>query len=170
MNHGTLRTVAILSLLPLAGCMQSDQPGPFAGNNGAAAASSITRSAGAYSGESMATGSNVNNAAQATIVILAKHQATAKQHAVAVQRAKAAVAHLQKATAAHPGKKLPRYIAVDTVKDEHTAPKAAKACMIWDTQAQDVVGNTVYDIASTPPTGATSRFETYSAEYVGASL
>jgi hypothetical protein len=150
--------------------MQSDEPGPFGGAGGTAAASSITRSTSAYSGESMATGSHVNAAANATIVILAKHQATARQHEVAVQRAKAAVAHLQKSNASHPGKKLPRYIAVDTVKDEHTAPKTAKAVMIWDTQAEDVVGNTVYDVAATPPAGATTRFETYSAEYVGASL
>lgn len=170
MQNGTLRTVAVLSLCSLAGCQQSSEPGPFGGAGGAQAASSITRSTSAYSGEAMATGSHVNAAANATIVILAKHQATVHQREVAIQRAKAAQVHLQKATASHPGKKLPRYIAVDTVKDEHTAPKAAKAVMIWDCEAQEVVGNTVYDVAATPPAGATSRFETYSAEYVGASL
>jgi len=60
-----------------------------------------------------------------------------------------------------------RYIAVDTEKDEHTAPQAKKSVMIWDTQSQEVVGNNVYDVKSPPPVGATAKFDTYSAEYVG---
>lgn len=67
-----------------------------------------------------------------------------------------------------PRKKLPRYIAVETVKDERTAPQAAKALMIFDTQTQEIVGNNVYDVRSTPQIGATARFETFTAEYVGA--
>lgn len=67
-----------------------------------------------------------------------------------------------------PAKKLPRYIAVDTEKDERTAPQAKKSVMIWDTQAQGIVGNNVYDVQSPPPVGSTARFETYSAQYVGA--
>lgn len=67
-----------------------------------------------------------------------------------------------------PKKKLPRYIAIDTVKDERTSPQAAKAVMIFDTQTQEIVGNNVYDVRSTPPVGGTARFETFTAEYVGA--
>lgn len=66
-----------------------------------------------------------------------------------------------------PRKKLPRYIAVDTPKDERTSPQAARAVMIFDTQTQEIVGNNVYDVRSTPPLGGTARFETFTAEYVG---
>ena len=64
-------------------------------------------------------------------------------------------------------KKLPRYIAVDTAKDERTVPQAAKSVVIFDTETQEVVGNNVYDVKSTPPVGGTAKFETYTAEYVG---
>ena len=115
-----------------------------------------------------ATGSPGGAIAQATVFILAKHAASPRQRQIAVQHAKAAVARLSKP---HAGpKKLPHYLAVETVRDQHTAPKAKAAVMIWDTEAQEMVGNNVYDIANAPAPGATSRFETYSAEYVGAGL
>jgi len=40
--------------------------------------------------------------------------------------------------------------------------------MIWDTQSQTVVGNSVYDVQDTPSVGSTAKFDTYSAQYVGA--
>lgn len=61
-----------------------------------------------------------------------------------------------------------RYILVDTVKDKRASPKAKRVVMIWDTHAQALVGNNVYDLTSPPPLGKTLIFETYSAEYVGA--
>jgi hypothetical protein len=42
--------------------------------------------------------------------------------------------------------------------------------MLWDTSAQQVVGNKVYDIESEPPRGADVRFETQAVSYLGASL
>ena len=57
---------------------------------------------------------------------------------------------------------------MDTAKDEQTSPKAKKAVMIWDTQTESVAGNNVYDVQSTPSVGSTAKFDTYSAEYVGA--
>jgi hypothetical protein len=66
--------------------------------------------------------------------------------------------------------RIPRYIAVETEKNAQDAPGTKKAVMLWDTQAQEIVGNNVYDIGSTPAVGSTSRFETFSAEYVGAGL
>lgn len=60
-----------------------------------------------------------------------------------------------------------RYIAVDTVKDKRASRNAKRVVMIWDTHAQAIVGNNVYDLSSTPPLGQTVVFETYSAEYVG---
>lgn len=66
--------------------------------------------------------------------------------------------------------RIPRYIAVETEKNAQDAPGTKKAVMIWDTQAQEIVGNNVYDIGTAPAIGSTSRFETFSAEYVGAGL
>jgi hypothetical protein len=77
----------------------------------------------------------------------------------------------KKPTAAtKPRKKLPRVIAVATERDAKTDPKAARAVMLWDTSAQQIVGNKVYDIESEPPRGADVRFETQAASYLGASL
>lgn len=67
-------------------------------------------------------------------------------------------------------KELPRYIAVDTVKDKRASPKAKKVVMIWDTQSESLVGNNIYDVENPPPVGAKTRFETYSVEYIGAGL
>jgi outer membrane biosynthesis protein TonB len=67
-------------------------------------------------------------------------------------------------------KELPRYIAVDTVKDKRASPTAKKVVMIWDTQSESLVGNNVYDVSNPPPVGAKTKFETYSAEYIGAGL
>lgn len=180
MKNRPLRFVALLSGtgLAFAGCapvspQEAGRPGPFAGGGGAAAASDISRSINATTGESLATGASASAAASAVIRVIARHQASQRQLAVARQRAHAAVVRLQTAPARHTKarhKSVPRYIAVDTVKDEHTAPQAQRAVVIWDTQTQEVVGNNVYDIANPPPVGATSRFETYSAEYVGAGL
>ncbi len=65
---------------------------------------------------------------------------------------------------------IPRYIAVETEKNAQDAPGTKKAVMIWDTQSQEIVGNNVYDIGTAPAVGSNSRFETFSAEYVGAGL
>jgi len=67
-------------------------------------------------------------------------------------------------------KKLPRYIAVETPTDKHSAPGTKKDVMIWDTQNESLVGNNVYDVQSTPTLGSTNKFETYSAQYVGNGL
>ena len=123
------------------------------------------------------------------VVILATHDASAKQRAVAEQNARRAVAKMQAQIAAQeeapppkptggkkptavtkPRKKLPRVIAIATERDGKTDPKAARAVMLWDTSAQQIVGNKVYDIESEPPRGADVRFETQSASYLGASL
>jgi hypothetical protein len=58
----------------------------------------------------------------------------------------------------------PRYIAVKTVKEENS--KGKDQVMIFDTQSNEIVGNNVYDKAA-PQVGQTSKFDTYTAEYVG---
>jgi hypothetical protein len=120
--------------------------------------------------------------------ILATHDASAKQRAVAEQNARRAVAKLQaqvaaeekapppkpasgkKTAATKPHKKLPRVIAIATSRDEKTDAKAVRAVMLWDTSAQQIIGNKVYDLESEPPRGADVKFETQAASYLGASL
>lgn len=67
-------------------------------------------------------------------------------------------------------KPLPRYIAVDTVKDKRASPKAKKVVMVWDTHAENFVGNNIYDVENPPALGSTAKFETYAAEYIGTGL
>ena len=68
-------------------------------------------------------------------------------------------------------KKLPRYLAVTTEKSaKPRAAKAAASVMLWDTTTQEIVGNGVYEIRSTPRMGQSAQFQTYTAEFVGDTL
>jgi predicted metal-dependent hydrolase len=67
-------------------------------------------------------------------------------------------------------KKLPRYVAVETPTDKHSAPGTKKDVMIWDTQNESLVGNNVYDMTTSPAMGAMTKFDTFSAQYVGNGL
>ncbi|HEY5704953.1 MAG TPA: hypothetical protein VIS96_05200 [Terrimicrobiaceae bacterium] len=112
--------------------------------------------------------------------VIAKHQATERQRKIAEQRARLymaqrAAAQQQKArTVAASGRsstkkakspKETRYIAVKTETESFN--KGQSAVMIYDTQSNQIVGNNVYDLKSTPKVGQTSKFDTYTAEYVG---
>jgi hypothetical protein len=116
---------------------------------------------------------------------LIRYQASEHQRKVAEERARAFVAAQRRAAAspkiakepkadqpkvAAKPKKLPRYLAVDTVKDKRASPKAKKVVMLWDTQSETFVGNNIYDVENPPPLGSTAKFETLSAEYIGAGL
>lgn len=61
--------------------------------------------------------------------------------------------------------KLPRYIAVETEPDARA--RGEKSIMLYDTYAQEVVGNNVYDVESAPKMLQTAKFDTYAAQYVG---
>jgi hypothetical protein len=126
------------------------------------------------------------------VVILATHKATPQQIAVAQEHGRRAVAKLkariaaaeprrnmssgekkpakQAASAPKPRKKMPRVIAIATEKNSQTDGRAAKAVMLFDTDAQQIIGNKVYDIEKEPSPGEDVRFETQSANYLGASL
>jgi lipopolysaccharide export LptBFGC system permease protein LptF len=188
MKPGLIRSSAAVAAIALAttGCQNltpAENAGVF-GTIGGAAAGAIARASGMSTAQSLATGAAVGAVVAATTYIIAKHQATVRQRQVAEARARAAYAKIvaqrrataQKkktsggTTAQRSTKKVPRYIAVDTVKDNRTAANAKKSVMIWDTQSQQIVGNNVYDVEKTPAIGDTGRFETYSAEYVGAGL
>jgi len=118
-------------------------------------------------GEALATGAAVGAVVAVTTYIVAKHQADERQRQVAAQRGRIASRRIASRSSGTKAKKKPRYIAVDTVKNGKTSPKAKKAVMIYDTQSGQVVGNNVYDVQSPPSVGSTAKFDTYSAEYVG---
>ena len=112
--------------------------------------------------------------------VIAKHQATQRQRKIAEQRARIYMAQRaaarQQATRkvaaggssgtkkTKPTKET-RYIAVKTQNESFN--KGQSAVMIYDTQSNQIVGNNVYDLKSTPKVGQTSKFDTYTAEYVG---
>jgi len=104
---------------------------------------------------------------QATLI---QHEATERQRKIAQAHAVTYFKHLppEKKVAIKKNKKT-RYIAVDTEKNAQTSPKAKKVVMVWDTQSESLVGNTVYDLPDPPPVGKSIVFTTYAAEYVGGS-
>jgi type II secretory pathway pseudopilin PulG len=115
--------------------------------------------------------------------IIAKQQATERQRQIAEQRARLYLARQEAArqeaarqaaaqtastTTTKPTKpkpSKPRYIAVKTVKEQNS--KGQDQVMIFDTQSNEIVGNNVYDLKSSPKVGQTTKFDTYTAEYVG---
>ena len=91
---------------------------------------------------------------------VAKYAATPVQREAAVERGRAAVKKMAKRNV----KPKSRYIAVTTKRDSRA--KTATNVMIFDTQSESVIGNTVYDLNERPPGGQPIRFETYSASFV----
>jgi len=182
MKLGLIKPAALATSIALfsTGC-ESLSPGENAavfGSVAGLAAGGIARAAGASTAESFAIGAATGAVVGITTYIIAKHQATERQRRIAEERARVYQGRLvtnrkrEEQTAKASGKKYvakkrPRYIAIDTEKNEKTSPKAKKAVMIWDTQSESVVGNNVYDVQSPPAVGSTAKFETYSAEYVG---
>ena len=162
----TLKTSSLLAAVSVVvGCADLTplQNAGIFGAAGGATAGGIAHATGASTGQSVAIGAATGAAIAAVTYVIAKHQATERQHRIAEERAQRAYAERKSQLKA----RRTRYIAVDTVKDEHTSPGAKKSVMIWDTQSQEVVGNNVYDVKSPPPVGSTAKFDTYSAEYVG---
>ncbi len=171
MNSRTKPIIALTTSIALlvAGC-ENMTPGENAAVFGGGAgilAGSLARAAGMSTGESVAVGLAAGAVVGMTTYIIAKHQATERQRKIAEQRARVYYGRLAPQKKVALKKKKVRYIAVDTVKDEKTSPKAKKSVMIWDTQSESLVGNSVYDVQSTPSVGSTAKFDTYSAEYVG---
>ena len=105
----------------------------------------------------------------AYVKIVAIRVATKRQRQLAEERARATYHKMTAGRGTAP--KKARYLAVATEKSPpQSGRKTARSVMIWDTQAQEMVGNNVYDIEIEPRIGTVSRFETYSAEYVGDGL
>lgn len=181
MKTGMLQPAALATSIAIfaSGCanMTPGENAAVFGSVAGIAGGTIARAAGASTGEALAIGAATGAVVALTTYIIAKHQATERQRRIAEERARVyqgrLVAERKREEAAKKSgqnvaaKKRPRYIAVDTEKDEKTSPKAQKAVMIWDTESETMVGNNVYDVQSTPAVGSTAKFDTYSAEYVG---
>jgi hypothetical protein len=168
MTSRAILSLSIAAIIPVAftGCESTGEEGIYS-QNGAAAGSALARGAASGSSEGLVASASVHNVAAATVVVLAKRQASERQRKIAEERAKKFQASLTPEKKAVMKKKKVRYIAVQTVKDERTVPHAKADVMIWDVESQQIVGNNVYDVESTPQIGQTAKFETYAAEYVG---
>lgn len=173
MTPSTLTVAALATVCALfaSGCaeMTPGQNAAVFGTTGALLAGGIARATGASTRDSLLIGAAAGAVVAATVYVIAKRQATERQRMVAEQRARAAHARRLARERREPAaaKKRPRYIAVDTVKDAKSAPGTKKSVMIFDTQTEEIVGNNVYDVQSTPAPGGTAKFDTYTAEYVG---
>ena len=134
MNIPMLRTTSLLAALSILGTGCADlTPLQNAGVFGAAsgtAAGGIARASGAGVGESVAIGAATGAVVAAVTYIIAKHQATERQHRIAEERARRAYAEMSAKRKASMKARKTRYIAVDTEKNEKTAPAAKKSVMI----------------------------------------
>lgn len=178
MNIRTIRTVALTTTIAMAlPACQNLTPGENAGlfAVGAGLATAIPLAAAGVD-PSITIPVSAGAAALAGVgaYVIAKHQASERQKKVAEQRARLYLAEQEakeKAAAAQASaskkkaKKPARYIAVKTEKEDFNTGK--EAVMVFDTQTNELVGNNVYDVKSTPKAGQMAKFDTYTAEYVG---
>jgi len=63
--------------------------------------------------------------------------------------------------------KLPHIVAVNTEMDARSAPGTKREVMLWDTHAESLVDNYVYDEKESVPVGTFKKYDTYSTVYVG---
>jgi hypothetical protein len=158
-------SAVLVTGLLLTGCenMSPGANGALFGTGAGALAGGLARAAGASTSEAVAIGLATGAVVGVTAYVIAKHQATERQRRYAEERARLAYENAPPPRRAAYQKT--RYIAVDTVREQNSS--GAKSVMIYDTQTQQVVGNNVYDIKQAPKEGTVSKFDTYSAEYVG---
>ena len=166
MNTSVLKVSAfsISAVLLFSGC-EGLTPGESAaavGTSAGIAAGAIGAAAGLNTGEAVALGAGVGLLAAGITYAIAKHEATEQQRRIAEANARRAYARHQRELCAN--------VTSATSRSRPRAARTAKgsaSCMVWDTQSEQVVGNTVYDCKNTPQTGSTAKFDSYSAEYVG---
>lgn len=162
-----MQSCVLVTCLATAGCAEltpGENAGVFGGLSGVGAGV-IAKASGASTGEAVAVGAATGVLVGAITYIVAKHQATERQRAIAEARAARAYRAMPAQRKAALKQKKVRYIAVDTERTEQSQGK--KSVMVWDTQNQEVVGNNVYDVEKAPPVGSTAKFDAYNAEYVG---
>jgi len=165
MNPSTLRVSAATTAAAIlfTGCagMTPGETGAATGVTAGLLAGGIGAAAGMNPGAAAALGAGVGLAAGVAAYIIAKHQADERQRQVAEANARRAYAQQQAALK----KKNARYIAVRTSRNSQST--GAASVMIWDTQSQKLVGDTVYDVKQAPAQGSTAKFDSYNAVYVG---
>lgn len=157
-------TILVTGLF-LTGCenLSPAENGALFGAGAGALAGGVAKAAGASTSQAVAIGLATGAVAGVTAYIIAKHKATERQRRIAEERARLAYENAPAPRKAQYRKQ--RYIAVDTVREKDSS--GAKSVMVYDTQTQQVVGNNVYDVKQSPKEGSISKFDTYSAEYVG---
>jgi hypothetical protein len=167
MNAGLIKcsSAVLVAGLLLTGCenMSPAANGAVFGTGAGILAGGLARAAGASTSEAVAIGLATGAVAGVTAYVIAKHKATERQRQYAEERARLAYENAPPPRRAQ--YKKTRYLAVSTVREKDSS--GAKSVMIYDTQTQQVVGNNVYDVKQAPKEGTVSRFDTYSAEYVG---
>jgi hypothetical protein len=159
-------SAVLVAGLLLTGCenLSPAANGALFGAGAGALAGGVAKAAGASNTEAVAIGLATGAIVGATAYVIAKHQATERQRKIAEERARLAYADASATRKASYRKA--RYLAVDTVREKNST--GAKSVMIYDTQTQQVVGTNVYDVKQAPKQGSVSKFDTYTAEYVGA--
>lgn len=141
--------------------MTPGEQGAAAGATAGILAGALGAAAGMRASDAALLGAGVGLAVGAAVYYYAKYEADQRQRQIAEANARRAYA----ARAAALKKKNVRYIAVKTSKSDKS--KGAAQVMVWDTQNQQLVGNTVYDVKDAPATGSTAKFDSYNAVYVG---
>ena|SRR5438874_2727769 len=164
-----LTASSLLGAIFTAGCsdLSPGENAGVAGILGGTAVGGIARASGMSTGQAAATGAAAGALIGTVTYIIAKHEASERQRRIAEERAQRAYAQMSAERKAKLKSKKVRYIAVDTEKDERSAPTAKKTVMVWDTETEKIASDNVYDVKAPPPVGSTSKFDTYSAEYVG---
>lgn len=158
-----LSALSVTALVLFTGC-EGMTPGESAASVGVGsglAAGLIGSAAGLNAGEATALGAGVGLLAAGITYAVAKHEADERQREIAEANARRAYA----AHRASLQRRHVRYIAVRTSRTSKSTGKAS--CMVWDTQSEKLVGNSVYDTKEKPTSGSTAKFDSYSAEYVG---
>lgn len=165
MNPKTLKFSAATTCAALlfSGCtgMTPGEQGTSAGAAAGLLAGGLALAAGARPGTAAAIGAATAVAVGVAVYYHAKYEASERQRQIAEANARRAYA----ARAAKLRKQNVRYIAVRTSKP--ASAQGTAQVMVWDTQNQQLVGNTVYDVKSAPASGSTAKFDSYNAVYVG---
>ncbi|MBV9656947.1 MAG: hypothetical protein JO295_02445 [Verrucomicrobia bacterium] len=168
MKYFTIQVTAVTlsASLLFTGCsgMTPGESAASVGSVAGVAAGLIGSAAGLNSGQAAALGAGVGLAAAGITYAIAKHQADERQRQVAEENARRLYL-AQSAERKAAIRRRSRYIAVRTSRNSQSTGKAS--CMVFDTEKQQVVGNTVYDCRETPQTGSTAKFDSYNATYVG---
>jgi hypothetical protein len=161
MTMRLLLPTAAITLLAACSTTPPDEEGPHQTSG------EVGFSAGLGSAQSMSTTSTSGAVRTAATFVLAHYEATERQKLVALRNARRALAVIkaQPKKRAAMRKKEIRYLAVKTERDRRA--QGETSVMLFDTHSEQIVGNEVYDVAVTPPLGASAPFETYAATYVG---